>query len=206
VLDHLVGWIVGGGAITAAVLVSLAFVTSDLRVKRSLRKLATSRVADVRDGQRVKLVGTIREGSTLVSPNRSAACVYYHAWHEELKRGTKGGLGWVAVGEEQHGCDFTLTDDTGEARIVAEGIEGALAASSYLEIEGGSPGTRGREAIVASGERDAVIGTVVLEASAGEANAMYRDGAARVVIRADGRPLIVSNDPAIIGVAAKTGP
>jgi hypothetical protein len=197
--DHLVGWAVSIGTVVAAVVITLAFLTSDIRAKRSLRKLAITRVADVRDGQRVKLIGVIRDRETLVSPNRNATCIYYHAWHEELKAGARRGVGWVAVGEEHHGCDFVLADDSGEVRVDASTLVGMLAHGSYIAIEGAAPHTRGREAIIIPGQRVAVIGTASFEPAAGDEHALYRDGAARIVIRSDGAtPVIVSDDPSIV--------
>lgn len=179
----------------SAVLLAVRFLTSDLRAKRSLRKVARRRIADLREGDRVKIIGVVgRAGEPLVSPNRELPCVYYHAWHEELRRGEKGGVGWRAVGDEEHGCDFTIADDSGTANVAGEDISGALAIASYVTFAAPSAKERGREAVIAVGQRIAVIGQVVFEPQP----EMYRDGAPRIVIR-DG---VVSDDPVIVEAGA----
>ena len=179
----------------SAVLVAVRFLTADLRAKRALRKVALWRIADLREGDRVKIVGVVGRGAEpLVSPNRELPCVYYHAWHEELTRGEKGGVGWRATGDEEHGCDFTIDDDSGTASVDGEGISGALAIASYVTFAAPSPKQRGREAVIAVGQRIAVIGQVVFEPHA----EMYRDGTPRIVIR-DG---VVSDDPVIVEAGA----
>jgi hypothetical protein len=189
----LLAFIAIGGS---AMLVAVRFLTADLRAKRSLRKVALRRIADLREGDRVKIVGVVgRVAEPLVSPNRELACVYYHAWHEELRRGEKGGVGWSATGDEEHGCDFTIEDDSGTARVDGDGLSAALAAASYVTFSAPSPKQRGREAVIAIGQRIAVIGQVVFEPR----SEMYRDGAPLVVIRGD---VIVSDDPLILEAGA----
>ena len=197
--------VVGPGTVTliALVIVSIGvtvrFFTSDLRAKKALRRVAHVKIADVRDGVRVKLIGTVgRVAAPLTSPNRGEPCVYYHAWYEELQRGTKGGVGWVGVGDEQHACDFTIADETGVAMIEGEGLDGALDPATYVQIEAANPNERGREAVVGVGQRVAIIGRATLEAASGTESSLYRDGAARVVIRVDPDITpIVTNDPAL---------
>lgn len=100
--------------VAASVGVAVWSLTSDHRAKRALRRVAHVRIADIRDGVRVKLIGTVKGAAApLTSPNRREECVYYHAWYEELKRGIKGGVGWVSIGDEQHACDFVLEDESG---------------------------------------------------------------------------------------------
>jgi hypothetical protein len=179
--------------------VTVRFFTSDLRAKKALRRVAHVKIADVRDGVRVKLIGTVgRVVAPLTSPNRGEECVYYHAWYEELQRGTKGGLGWVGVGDEQHACDFTLEDETGVATIEGEGLDGALDPATYVQIKAANSNERGREAVVGVGQRVAIIGRATLEAASGTTDSLYRDGAARVVIRVDPDITpIVTNDPTL---------
>lgn len=196
----------GPGTVTLIVLVAFSFavtvrfLTSDLRAKRSLRRVAHVKIADVRDGDRVKLIGIVGGAPTpLTSPNLGEPCVYYHAWYEELQRGTKGGLGWVSVGDEQHACDFTLEDETGIAIIEGEGLDGALDPATYVKIAAASPQERGREAVVAVGQRVAIIGRATRVPTSGGDGHLYRDGATRVVIRVDPEIApIVTNDPALV--------
>jgi len=191
---------VGPGTVALIVLViaslvaTVRFFTSDLRAKKALRRVAHVRIADVRDGDRVKIIGTVGATAPLTSPNRGEPCVYYHAWYEELQRGSKGGVGWVGVGDEQHACDFTLEDETGIAIIEGEALDGALDPATYIEIDAANAHERGREAVIAVGQRVAIIGQATLVPTSGEDNALYRDGRCRVVIRAP----IVTNDPALV--------
>jgi len=190
------GTVIMIGLTIGSIAVTVRVFTSDLRAKQALRRITHVKIADVRDGARVKLIGTVGQVvAPLTSPNRGDECVYYHAWYEQLKRGSKGGLGWVSVGDEQHACDFTLEDETGVAMIEGEGLEGALDPTTYVPIDSANPSERGREAVVGVGQRVAIIGRATLEAASGTESSMYRDGPARVVIRID-RDItpIVTND------------
>jgi hypothetical protein len=190
-----------GAVVAASAWAAIAFFTSDLRVKRQLRKLRVSKIADAPDGERVKIVGTVASTATLTSPNGGKPCVYYQAWHEELQRGQqRGGKGWVQVGEEQCGCDFTLRDESGAALVAGESAIGFLADDSYTAIEGADPGTRGREGVITDGQRIAVIGIATREPVAADQATGYREGMTQVVLRGtDSQPLILSDDPAITG-------
>ncbi|MEO8840368.1 MAG: hypothetical protein ABI591_33050 [Kofleriaceae bacterium] len=193
------GTVIVIGIALGSLAVAVRFFTSDLRAKKALRRVAHVKIADVRDGVRVKLIGTVgRVVAPLTSPNRGEPCVYYHAWYEELQRGSKGGVGWVGVGDEQHACDFTLEDETGVAIIEGEGLDGALDPTTYVQIKAANPNERGREAVVGVGQRVAIIGRATLEAASGTESSLYRDGGPRVVIRVD-RDItpIVTNDPTL---------
>lgn len=187
--------------VAVAVSVGVAWwsLTSDHRAKRALRRVAHVRIADVHDGVRVKLIGTVKGAAApLTSPNRRQECVYYHAWYEELKRGIKGGVGWVSIGDEQHACDFVLEDESGVAMIEGEGLDGVLDPASYVQVSVESPNERGCEAVVGIGQRVAIIGRATLVAVSGNEGALYRDGAPRVVIRVDPEMApIVTTDPAL---------
>ena len=185
--------------IAASVGVAVWGLTSDYRAKRALRRVTHVRIADIRDGVRIKLIGTVKSAAApLTSPNRREECVYYHAWYEELKRGIKGGVGWVSIGDEQHACDFVLEDESGVAMIEGEGLDGVLDPASYVQVSVENPNARGREAVVGIGQRVAVIGRATLVAVSGNEGALYRDGAPRVVIRVDPEIApIVTTDPAL---------
>ena len=183
----------------AAIGVAVWGLTADRRAKRALRRVAHVKIADVRDGVLVKLIGTVKGAAApLTSPNRREECVYYHAWYEELRRGNKGGVGWVSIGDEQHGCDFLLEDESGVATIAGEGLDSLLDPASYVQVAVENSNERGREAVVGIGQRVAIIGRATLVAVSGNDGAVYRDGAPRVVIRVDPEIApIVTTDPAL---------
>jgi hypothetical protein len=189
-------WSIAGAIlVVTSVLVAVRFLTSDLRAKRVLRKLARSEIADLVDGELAKVVGTVvHTGDLLASPNRNAACVFYHVWHEELRAGEKGGVGWVSAGDELHACAFAIDDGTGVVQIQSDEIQGALAASSYKPI----PSTateRGSEAIIEVGQRIAVIGRATREVTPDG----YRDSTSWVIRDGGHVGVVVSDDPNVIG-------
>jgi hypothetical protein len=190
-------------AASAAVITAVRFATADLTVRRELRRLACSEIARAREGTRIKVVGTIASATQLlVSANRGERCVYYHAWHEELRNIQTTAHRWVAVGEEERGCEFVIEDASGTARVDATSITGALHPGSYKTIETESGAKRGREAIVAIGQRVAVVGVARYELVAGDGD--YREPTHRLVISGDQRaPVVVSDDPAIVRTSSE---
>jgi hypothetical protein len=85
------------------------------RIARKLEKLPRSNIADVQDGELVRIVGTVKElDHTVVAPISGQKCVYYHAVVDR-----KFGGKWRRLADQAHGIPFILDDGTAHVYIEA---------------------------------------------------------------------------------------
>ena len=159
--------VLGGAA--ACVWVTYRALTQDIRFKSRVRRKLPSRIADVRHGQHVKLVGKVVAGDEQAeAPLSDRTCVFVHAWLERLTvtarvDGVMPIESWVDGGETHGGCDFLLEDESGRALVKLSGDFEPMALlrpSSYVDYLDREVGVRGKEAVVLPGDRIAVVGTV----------------------------------------------
>jgi hypothetical protein len=197
--------------------------TRDRRIKRMLRAIQPTAIAQASDGKAVKIVGAlVYAGRSIPSPLSGRACAYYSIVVREFRsRGGKGGE-WKEIIREEKGIDFMVRDDSGVAlvRIASEG--GALPAliqdhkartshlfhsdadlERYLADRGVS--TEGRvfrknlqasEGILEEGERVAVGGLARWLPDPDVAGGGYRETGKRLVLQSsEALPLFLSDDP-----------
>ena len=117
-------WI-GVVLLVVAVLVVLAgvfglvvFFTGAQRTNRALRRIKPSKVATMKPGAMVRVVGKLKPGNgpLLLSPLSGKRCGYFQAVAQEWRK--SGSLeGWVQLTYEEQWCDFCLDDGTGTVLV-----------------------------------------------------------------------------------------
>jgi hypothetical protein len=107
-------------------------------------------------------------------------------------------------------CDFLVTDGTGTALVrVRDGgmPEVAMRAGAYVHTVSEEGDQRSHEAILEAGDTVVVFGTSSREVDSRTEPVGYRDAPARLVLRGDadaGRPLVISDDPGVLGSAQES--
>ncbi|MCA1665346.1 MAG: hypothetical protein LC659_13970, partial [Myxococcales bacterium] len=103
--------------------------TRDRRIKRALKNVKQTKIADAKDGKVVKLVGElVYAGHSIASPLSQRTCAYYSVVVEEYRgRGTRGRR-WREIIREEKGIDFYLRDDSDMALVRISGDGHALPA------------------------------------------------------------------------------
>lgn len=194
-------------------LASRLFFTKRARLKRKIRTTPKSRIADLKDGDIVKIVGRTKSDKALVtSPITNRECIYYHMTIDEK---TVAGYrdGWETVVIDRKGNDFWIVDDSGQAYIEMDLPElfitmdtqlssGVLFETTpRLEAVLANYGLRSkgrilnrnfeyREGALEEGEKVAVVGRVQIEKSPEK----------RVKILAtDTEPVFVTDDIELVG-------
>jgi hypothetical protein len=193
------------------------------KIMRALARLATTRVTESRDGQLVKVVGSIEPlQDTTTSPLTGRSCVYYCIIVEEKE----SRRGWRTILREERGVDFGVRDASGLARVrpsAPEPAQSALLAdetremSAFLQdderlerfLVARSRPTRGaflqrhiraREAILVAGKPLAVAALARWESDADGSAVSYREPAQRLTLATRGDvPLLMSDYPVALG-------
>lgn len=114
------------------------------RMKRALAGARRVRIADVGDGQMVKLVARVElPSSPLAGPLSDRQCAAYDAVVEEYRRGNKSSS-WQPRHREQRLTEFVLVDESGRARVpIASRVETSIVDDHHLtEAEGAEGGER----------------------------------------------------------------
>lgn len=94
-------------------------------VRRKMRAVPLTTIAEAKEGQRVRLQG-IPTGSPLQAPLSGRPCVFFHLLVDELFIGQKVNY-WKRRTEEEGWVDFVLVDATGQLLVKTEGaVSGAL--------------------------------------------------------------------------------
>lgn len=92
------------------------WMSADARVRRELRQARRVALADVKDGEIVRVTGRVRAIETgLRAPLSGRHCVYYLATAEPV-HDRRGSSGWGEVREERY-VDFLVEDASGAARV-----------------------------------------------------------------------------------------
>lgn len=211
-IDDLLVLFAVGVIVAGSLGATVAFFTRDIRLKRRLRRMRPEDIATVREGRLVKIVGTLAlAGPPLAAPVSGRPCVYFHVWYEVLRTVIVQGARveeWGPGMELTDACDFLVTDATGTALVRAResGVpEVAIRADAYVHSVSEDGAQRCHEAILAAGDVVAVFGTSQREVDSRSEAVGYRDAPARLVLRGDAeahRPLVISDDPAVIGPGA----
>lgn len=198
------------------------YFSPDQRAKRAIRAVAVSRIADVSDGERVRVVGQIEVEAPVAAPLSGRACAYWRVLVEELRSNGKSSS-WHKLVDEHDGVDFLLRDSTGAAWVESMHVTAILdkdgsGSSGFLQdpspqleaflAERGHD-TKGwffnkrirfREGVAEPGETIAVVGDAKWERdpdSSTRAGDGYREAQVpqRLRVRApeDGSPLLLSD-------------
>lgn len=114
------------GVIVLTLLLAM-FFNRDLQLKRRIRSLPKSSIAETPEGIDVRVTGELEyvDGlAPLVAPLSGRACV---AWRV-IVRERRGGKNkhWVKVVEEESAIDFVLVDPSGRARVDGTALSLAL--------------------------------------------------------------------------------
>lgn len=116
---------------------------------RGIRAIAATprkKIADVRDGELVRIVGKVAlHGEALTAPVSGRQCAFYEARVEE-KHQQEDRASWKTIVEEIRGSDFVIDDGSGRARIAmaradvvvvhdSRHLEGFLSEKAAPEVE-----------------------------------------------------------------------
>jgi hypothetical protein len=199
--------------------------TRERRIKRALRRVKTTLIADARDGKVVKVVGVLAyAGRTIPSALSQRPCACYSVVVEQFQPRGRGGR-WHEVVREEKGLDFYLRDDSGVAlvRLAGDGkhfaaliqdrkarttpilrndpnLERFLAERGHT-VEGVlfRKNLRAYEGILEAGERVAVGGLARWVADPAAAGGNYRETPKRLVLESsESLGLFLSDDPAVL--------
>ena len=216
-MTGIIAMIVAGGA----GLLLLGWVLSGAPTERAIKKAAKRRVADVREGEQARIVGTVEIEAPIAAPLSGRECAFWTVLIEEK------GLSdmWSTVLSEQGGVDFHVRDESGRAlvRLHADHVEPSLThdrhftsgaftdAGPRLEAFLAQHGQtskgwvmnkrmRYREGVVSAGERVAVVrsGPRAPAPAPKPRSSGYRDGRpTRLVISCEGSKsyLLLSDVP-----------
>jgi hypothetical protein len=84
---------------------------------RAIASIPRKKIADVKDGETVRIVGKLAlHGEPLVAPVSARPCAFYEAKIEE-KEQVEDRTSWRSIVEEVRGTDFVLDDGSGLARV-----------------------------------------------------------------------------------------
>ncbi len=193
--------------------------------RRALRKATSVPIAEVGEGARVKIRGTVRVVSeALVAPASERPCV---AWHliAQQSGSTDGSAGdsVMQIVDEKRGQPFYVEDGTGRALVhPGDAFNLLIEKDGELHNIAGSSGVAGveqrlrddygialkkkgrvfsikfREGVIEEGETVAVIANATWEAAAEGSPDGYRSPPKVLVMRDRGKPgteVIISDDP-----------
>lgn len=105
-------------AVLAGVFGLVAFFSAASRTNWALRRVSPAKIATIKPGSRVRVVGKLRPGNgpLLVAPLSGKRCGYFQAVAQEWR--SSGKLeGWVQLTYEEQWCDFCLDDGTGQVLV-----------------------------------------------------------------------------------------
>lgn len=191
----------------------------------SMRAIPRKRIADVLDGEQVRIVGVVEARETVTAPLTGRPCAYWRVVVRERRLGTRPRF--VQILEDQDGTDFVVRDETGSAKVIHESVNAQLADAARFDFGGllesptpaveaylrSHPSLRGvrlsqpmqlEERIVQHGDRLCAVGTGHWEAAPeGEAPPAggYRESQQpkRLVVRRGGLWLTLTDHPKLLG-------
>ncbi len=194
------------------------YMSEAQRVKRGLASAQSKSVSELREGDLVRVVGTLKLGPrTLTAPLSGRTCALYFVRVREQR-----GKSSVEVIRESEGVEFMLDDGTGAVLVRPERFELALVEDhdersgtwndaspevlKYLASKGQSPenmlgfnrGLQFHEGVLEEGERVAVLAAVKVELDPAPTTAGdgYRDRAMRkVLVTPPSGAMLLSDEP-----------
>lgn len=205
------------------VAIAIKVFSADNRARGELSSARRRAIADVSDGERVRIVGRAVTAQTVRAPLSGRACAYWRVLVEE----DSGESGWGTVIDHAEGVDFHVEDGTGRARVDTSKVKAILIRDHTRESGFGKDATpeleaflashgrtsagwlfnktlRYREGIVEAGETVAVAGFARWEPDPERAPSAtgYREvaPARRVVIEGGGQGhVLISDEPELTG-------
>jgi hypothetical protein len=189
------------------------------QVKRALKRLAATPIADAREGEIVKIVGTVGyAGQTVESPMSRRTCAFYSIVVEKSNRTPA-----IEILREERGVDFHVRDASGVALVrignvppttalVFERTRFTTPVDSDADIErilaahGQAirgvvfyKSLRAREGLLVEGAKIAVGGLARWMPDPDAAGGNYRETPKRLVLQAsEALPLFLSDDPSAL--------
>jgi hypothetical protein len=129
-------------------IVAIAFFLRPQRDRgiRAIASIGRKKIADVKDGEIVRVVGKLAlHGEPLLAPVSSRPCAFYEARVEE-KEQQEDRTSWRTIVEEIRGNDFVIDDGSGHARVAmaradvvvvhdSRHLEGFLSEKAAPEVE-----------------------------------------------------------------------
>ncbi|BAX82142.1 hypothetical protein [Labilibaculum antarcticum] len=169
-------------AIAIVILISVVFFSKKAIIKRKLKKSVLRKIADFKDGELARIVGTVEfVDAPLLSPLSNRKCSYYYV-HIEQKVSSGKNSKWKTIIEEEISNKFLIREETSCAFIndskiksyivqdesyssgfftdASENLENYLASKGY-KSEGSwgfNKTLRYKEGILEEGEKIAVFG------------------------------------------------
>jgi len=183
------------------------------RVTRRLRTTPRRPIAGLGEGERARIVGTVRALDTCAAPITGRACVYWQvivsAYQPSKDSDGNDTSGYQSVLSRGEGSPFLVEDASGRALVDPQDATVSLVhdvrdtgderTSMFLARHGVSAAgqnLRYSEAVIAPGEVIAVAGAGVREPDPEAAGGGYRDAPTRLRIAASPRvPLLISDRP-----------
>ncbi|WP_197092839.1 hypothetical protein [Labilibaculum euxinus] len=104
-------------AIIVTVLLSAVFFSKKAIIKRKLKKSELRKIADFKDGELARIVGTVEfVDAPLLSPLSNRECSYYYV-HIEQKVASGNSSKWKTIIEEEISNKFLIREETSYAFI-----------------------------------------------------------------------------------------
>jgi hypothetical protein len=196
-------------------IVGLSYVSESSTLARQLRQATMLKVAEIEDGQYVRLVGRARCETPLTAPYTHRSCVAYRA---EVLEKTTDGVNYLPAAVEENDVDFEFEDETGSILVIVENASYYIFKDARSEEKNFKKkyrdadqdilrilrerGTKkqgrflGWEGVLEVGEEFALCGTAVLEPDPRPATAQPgRLAQTRLVLRAmPGKPMVISDE------------
>jgi hypothetical protein len=204
--------------------VTLRFAfTRERRIKRAMKRLRPTAIAEARDGRIVRLVGElVYAGRSITTPLSGRSCAYYTILVEEYRSSGRSGA-WHEIVREERGVDFYLRDVSGTALVhFGDGAtfpalvhdhrartSPILHSDADLERFLGERGhstegtffrknMRAAEGILEAGERVTVAGLARWVPDPEMASGNYRETGKRLVVQAtETLAVFLSDDPSV---------
>jgi hypothetical protein len=129
-LTELAPVIIGGFAYLALVgsIAGKWWFSTDQVVRRAIRRVRVTKIQDVEEGEKTRIVGRARGTHTLRAPLSGRACLHWRVVVEEyrstLSRFSSGT--WDTVTDDSQGTDFYIDDDSGSALVRAARVQVVL--------------------------------------------------------------------------------
>jgi hypothetical protein len=218
-----------GGAVLAAAGIKRAFFSPAARLRRALLRIPRRAIAEVRSGERVRIIGRVVPCELVEAPLSGRPCVCYEVVVNEIG---KNGAGELL--RKVHAARFFVEDESGRALIdpTRAGLSLILVEdhTTHSSLFGGAPDPRQvavfpghakrlenllllrqleyTEGILAPGERVAVVGQGVVEPDPDSSlrPGGYRDAPA-MLLRMEGSqslPLHISDHSDLVWVSPRS--
>lgn len=92
------------------------YFSAEQRALRAMRAVPLRRIADVIDGEKVRIVGEDEAPHTVLAPLSGRECAYWRVTVRE-QRGSGKSRRWVTIVDEHDGVDFFLRDGDAKALV-----------------------------------------------------------------------------------------